>query len=105
MPEILQTLFFRTRCRTSEVLNNYRHSRQYFQTWKDVRDTTSGEWCVFHCSVVAGNGPGGVSEPHRIQRISEAVPQHHLWTTSYWRSARSESNTCVYYRLLFAEEW
>jgi len=44
--------------------------------------------------VCTGDGPSGVVEPRRIQRISEAVPQHHLWTASDWRPSWSEFFFC-----------
>ena len=44
---------------------------------------------------VTGDGSGWVTEPRRIQRLSETVPQHHLWTTSYRRSSRSESTSAA----------
>lgn len=40
--------------------------------------------------VSTGNGDNWVDESRRIQRVSEAVPQYYLRSTSYWGSARGK---------------
>lgn len=41
--------------------------------------------------VYQGHGVDRISEPRRLQRLSEAVPQHHLWSTSHRRPSRGQS--------------